>query len=194
MFEKPEDAPIERPTSGSSSGMSALPPQEWRKIRTLVKDTVSEVFDEREQKKADKLMNTVMSLTAQLNLQRAINEGLGSALLNKKKRRKRSKNVFEDLHAKDSVSTTFFSRKKIQEAMDLQKQKDKAKKDEKRQKEVDRKAKEAQCQIKQEVAAAKRLQRQETIALIAAARAAKVRQKEVDNEVRQANQQLNQQL
>jgi hypothetical protein len=77
-------------------------------------------------------MNTVMSLTAQLNLQKTINKGLKSTLLNKKKRRKRSKNVFKELRTKDSVSATFFSPKKIQEAIDLQEQKDKAKIDEKR--------------------------------------------------------------
>jgi hypothetical protein len=49
-----------------------------------------------------------------------INEGLETALLNEKKRRKRSKNVFEELRAEDSVGATFFSPKKIQQALDLQ--------------------------------------------------------------------------
>jgi hypothetical protein len=43
-----------------------------------------------------------------------INEGLETALLNEKKRRKRGKNVFEELRAKDDVGATFFSPKKIQ--------------------------------------------------------------------------------
>jgi hypothetical protein len=59
-------------------------------------------------------MKTVTTLTAELNLQKVINEGLETALLNKKKRRKRGKNTFEELRAEDSVSPTFFSPKKIQ--------------------------------------------------------------------------------
>jgi hypothetical protein len=75
---------------------------------------MDDVLDRHDRKKADKLINTVTTLTAELNLQKVINEGLETALLNKKKRRKRGKNVFEELRAKDSISATSFSPKKIQ--------------------------------------------------------------------------------
>jgi hypothetical protein len=54
-------------------------------------------------------MNTVIALTAELNLAKTVNQGLEAALLNKQKRRKRSRNVFEEIRAKDSNSATFFS-------------------------------------------------------------------------------------
>jgi hypothetical protein len=58
-------------------------------------------------------MNTVFTFAAELTLQRHINEGLEVALLNKKKRRKRGKNVFEELRADDGSGATFFSPNKI---------------------------------------------------------------------------------
>jgi hypothetical protein len=66
-------------------------------------------LDRHDTKKADKLMNTVIALTAELNLAKTINHGLEAALLNKQKRRKRGKNVFEEIRAEDSNGATFFS-------------------------------------------------------------------------------------
>jgi hypothetical protein len=66
-------------------------------------------LDRHDTNKADKLMNTVITLTAELNLVKTINQGLRAALLNEQKRRKRSKDVFEEIRAKDSNGATFFS-------------------------------------------------------------------------------------
>jgi hypothetical protein len=114
--------------------------------------------------------------------------------LNEQKRRKRSKKVFEELRSQDSTAATFFSPTKIQQAIDLQEHKEQAKADEKRQKAIDNEAKKVQHQLRLEEAAAKRVQRQETAASVAVARAAKVRQKEADKDNRLADQQLQQQL
>jgi hypothetical protein len=64
-------------------------------------------------------MNTVLTLATELKLQTSVNQGLEAALLNRKKRRKRGKNVFEELRAEDGTSATFFSPTKIQRAIDL---------------------------------------------------------------------------
>jgi hypothetical protein len=109
IFKKAEYGPISRPTSISNSGMSAIPSEDWQRIGRLM----DAVLDRHDQKKADKLMNTVTTLTAELNLQKTINEGLESALLNEKKRHKRGRNVFEELRAEDGVCATSFCPKKI---------------------------------------------------------------------------------
>jgi hypothetical protein len=85
----------------------------------LVKESVSELLDERDKKKADKLMNTALGLATQLTLQTTINKGLEQALLNEKKRRKRGKNVLEEIRAEDSHAANFYSPTKIQYAIDL---------------------------------------------------------------------------
>jgi hypothetical protein len=80
-------------------------------------------------------------LTTQLTLQKTINKGLEGALLEEQKRRKRGKNVFEELRAEDGCGATFFSPSKMRRAMDLQLDKDEAKAVEKRQKEAGKQAK-----------------------------------------------------
>jgi hypothetical protein len=45
-----------------------------------MKDTIDNALDVCDRKKADKLVNTFTALTAELNLQKTINQGLEAAL------------------------------------------------------------------------------------------------------------------
>jgi hypothetical protein len=99
--------------STKSVNKSVLALTDRRKVQTLVKESVSGALDERDQKNYNKLMNTILTFAAELTIQRHIDEGLEAALLDEKKRRKCSKNVFEELHAEDGFGATFFSPNKI---------------------------------------------------------------------------------
>nr|POE44883.1 hypothetical protein CFP56_78935 [Quercus suber] len=148
-----------RPESKDSSSSSALSTTDWRKIRSLLKEVVTEVVDEQEQQKVHKLNNAILTITTQNALLKAQNQGFKSALIIEKKRRKRGRGLFEELRAVDSQGATFFSPTKIQQAKDLQVQRDRAKEEAQQQKVAQSIAKKLDLQLQQEVAIAKRLER-----------------------------------
>jgi hypothetical protein len=92
---KPQNDEIARPYSNQSSGSSAISALDWQKIRALLQ----EVTQEGEVCKVNKMNKTITTLTTQNTLLKAENEGLRQTIYAKKKRRKRSKGLFEGLRA-----------------------------------------------------------------------------------------------
>ena len=77
-----ERAPSPRPESRESTGSSALSASDWRAIRKLLKEVVSEVYDEHQQGKVKKLSNTMYDLSTQNILLKHENQGFKEALYN----------------------------------------------------------------------------------------------------------------
>ncbi|EMC94104.1 hypothetical protein BAUCODRAFT_75417, partial [Baudoinia panamericana UAMH 10762] len=112
------------------------------------------------------------------------------ALVYKKKRRKRSKHLFEDLRAQDGQGSTFYSPMKIQQAKDYLVKKEQAKVAVAEQKRLEADARVLQKQLQQRAAAEKKEARQQQQQARAAAAAVEVRRKSVTKEVNQSNRQL----
>jgi hypothetical protein len=73
----------------------------------MFKEVVGQVLDEADQKKADKLMNTMLVMATKLTLQKHMNKGLAEALKDEKKRRKRgTKASFEKWQDSSQTTTT----------------------------------------------------------------------------------------
>ena len=108
-----------RPVSQGSSNSSVLSASDWRTIRKLLKEVVSEVYDEHDQGKAQKLSNTLCNITTQNVILKAENQGYKEALYNEKKHRKRGKQLFEELRAQEGGGAVFFSPTKIEAAKTL---------------------------------------------------------------------------
>ena len=125
---KPSDLPPEssdlpsdeRPSSGSSSGNSAISMNDWRKLRAMVNDVVASQNLQKEKK----LVDTVIDLSTSNAMLQARLEGLEQALIDEKKKRKRGKGLFEELRGIEGQGAMFFSPSKIQQAKDLQQQKE----------------------------------------------------------------------
>lgn len=124
LFKKSAPPPFEesRPTSNHST-KSAISASDWRSIRALVKDVLSEQTDS----KVLKLNNTILTLTTEVTLLKHQNDGFKRALTNEKKKRKRNKGLFEEIRAQDGHGATFFSPTKIQSAKDVLAAKEEAK-------------------------------------------------------------------
>ena len=88
-----------RPRSQESSSSSVLSSSDWRKIRKLIKEVVSEVYDESDKRKAQKLNNTFIHLTTENQLLKIQNQGFKDALYFEQKKRKRGKQLFEEVRA-----------------------------------------------------------------------------------------------
>jgi hypothetical protein len=114
-----------RPIS-SQSQASALSASEWRAIRKLMKEVVSEVHDTHDSK-VNQLNNTMLHLTTEISLLRSENIGMRQALYTEQKRRKRGKGLFEEIRAVDGHGATFFSPMKIEQAKAQLLSKDQAK-------------------------------------------------------------------
>ena len=124
IFDKSESA-SSRPTSAQSQ-RSALSASEWRAIRTLVSEVVTEIHDKHDSK-VQQLNNTVLHLTTEISLLRSENTGMKQALYVEQKRRKRGKGLFEEIRAIDGHGATFFSPLKIEQAKAHLQSKDQAK-------------------------------------------------------------------
>jgi hypothetical protein len=110
--------PDERPSSSESS-KSVLKAEDWRRIRNLLKEVVTDIYDERTQK----LNNTLMALSTENILLQLRCKGLEDALVNEKKRRKRGKPLLLEL---DDGGGVFYSPSKVQRARELQLEKEEA--------------------------------------------------------------------
>jgi hypothetical protein len=110
-----------RPSSSDSS-RSILQAEDWRKIERLLKDVVTDVYA----KNTKKLSSTMHHLSTENILLKLRCQGLESALLNEKKKRQRGKALQFNLPPPEHGGAVFYSLRKVQQARDLQKQKDEA--------------------------------------------------------------------
>ncbi|KAI9037671.1 uncharacterized protein KD926_000087 [Aspergillus affinis] len=110
-----------RPSSSGSS-RSALGAEDWRKIERLLKHAVTDLYDQ----KAEKLNSTMHALSTENIILKLRCQGLEAALLQEKKKRKRGKPLLFELQAPEDGYAVFYSPNKIQQARDLQAEKDEA--------------------------------------------------------------------
>jgi hypothetical protein len=104
----------ERPSSSDSSD-SILMAEDWRKIRSLIKEVVSNILDKRVQK----LNDTVQHLAASNIILEARITGYQQALQNEKKKRQRGKPLFQRLNTPEESKAIFYSPTKIKAAREL---------------------------------------------------------------------------
>ena len=114
IFNRQLDQHQTEPRPPSSSGSSNLSASEWRKIKSLVKEAMSE----QDERQVQKLTNTILAITTENAILKAQNTGYVAALNNEKQRRKRGKHLFKEFRAQDGQGATFFSPAKIQSAKD----------------------------------------------------------------------------
>ena len=105
-----------RPSSKQSSNSAALSLISIQAVRELV----LEVSNQQNSAKVRQLENTIISLQNTVTLQEQKIKDLEASLKHEKKRRKRGKGLFEQLRANNGYGAMFFSPSKIQEARDLQ--------------------------------------------------------------------------
>ncbi|KAI9037196.1 uncharacterized protein KD926_000769 [Aspergillus affinis] len=110
-----------RPSSSESS-RSVLGAEDWRKIERLLKHAVVDLYDQ----KAKKLSSTMHCLSTENVLLKLRCQGLEEALLQEKKKRQRGKPLLSELRAPEDGYAVFYSPKKIQQARDLQAERDEA--------------------------------------------------------------------
>ncbi|EED15568.1 pogo transposable element, putative [Talaromyces stipitatus ATCC 10500] len=113
-------SPQSRPSSSGSTA-SIIQPEDWRHLSRIVKEAVNDVYD----KKSKKLSNEVHRIQAENALLKAQVEGLQRTVVNLKKRQNKKKPLLLDLHSEKEGGAIFFSPSKVQQARDLQLQKDK---------------------------------------------------------------------
>ncbi|EED11636.1 conserved hypothetical protein [Talaromyces stipitatus ATCC 10500] len=113
--QKPEILP-----SSSESSASIIKAEDWRRISKLVKDAVSNVYEE----KAHQLHDTMLHLSTENILLKAQVEGLQRGISNINKRQAKKRTLLLDLPAENEGGAIFFSPSKVQQARDLQLQKD----------------------------------------------------------------------
>jgi hypothetical protein len=117
-FSREED---QRPSSSDSS-RSILQAEDWRRIERLLKQVVSDVYDQN----TKKLSCTMHHLSTENILLKLRCQGLENALLNEQKKRQRGKPLAFNLPASEDGNAVFYSPKKVQQARDLQAEKEKA--------------------------------------------------------------------
>jgi hypothetical protein len=137
------------------------------------------------------MKNTILTLTTQNTLLKHKNEGLKQTVYTKKKRRKRSKGLFKELRAQDSQGGLFMSPNKVQQALDLQAQREEQKRQEQAAKEVAKQEKQEKKQEQEVERLRKRLLRQEQQLKKKAAEAAAKAEKELSKNTLKASAQLN---
>ncbi|EED23505.1 conserved hypothetical protein [Talaromyces stipitatus ATCC 10500] len=108
-----------RPSSASSTA-SILLPEEWRDIRKLLR----KIGGKNPSKDFKMLSNTVMELTTEVILLRLQLERAEKALLNEKRRRIRKRPLLLGLPNENEGGAIFFSFSKIQQARELQQQRE----------------------------------------------------------------------
>jgi hypothetical protein len=150
-----------RPSSSEPTA-SAIRAEDWRRIRKLVREAVSDEFDQ----KAQQLNNTLQSLSTQNILLTNELRGIKNALMHAKKRQTKKKPLLLDLPAEENDGALFMSPSKVQQARDLVLQKDEAaaqekahKDDKKLQQELAKQAKEMEKAERAQIRKEKREQR-----------------------------------
>lgn len=141
-FTKKEDS---RPSSSESS-RSVLGAEDWRRIERLLKQVVTDVYDQNTRK----LSSTMHNLSTENILLKLRCQGLERALLHEKKKRQRGKPLQFQLQAPEDGNAVFYSPNKVQEARMLQIQKEKAIEDAKISKEAEKQRKRQEKEAKQQ--------------------------------------------
>lgn len=105
----------ERPSSSESS-RSILQAEDWRRIERLLKDVVSDFYDQN----TKKLSSTIHHLSTENILLKLRCQGLEKAISTEQKKRQRGKPITFELQAPQDGGAVFYSPKKIQQFRDLQ--------------------------------------------------------------------------
>lgn len=175
----------ERPSSSESSG-SVLSAKDWRRIEKLLHQVVEDIYDSR----AQKLSNSIHSLSVQNMLLKMQNEGLKKQIVNEKKKRKRGKPLLLEPPKNHDGGALFWSPNKVQQARERQAQKDEAAEVLRQQKEDDWLRKEAEKAEKARMLEERKRMRSTTKEIRLQQQQEKQRQKEEAKIAKQANQQL----
>ncbi|EED19145.1 conserved hypothetical protein [Talaromyces stipitatus ATCC 10500] len=153
--------------SSSDSAASITKVDGCRRIRKLVREVVTDIYD----KKAQKLNDTMLHLSTENILLKTQVEGLQRALITAKKCPNKEKSLLLDLPTQNEGGAIFFSPPKVQQARDLQLQKDEdaaheqARKDNKKlQQQLTKQAKELEKAEKAQIWQQQREQRQQEAA------------------------------
>lgn len=150
-----KDADPSRPGSKSSSNSAASASMNPQAIRQLVLN----VAKKQESKKIRKLQNTCSKLQNTVTLQAKRIQDLEASIQHEKKRRKRGKALFKQLRADDGYGAMFFSPAKIQQARDLQAEREAQKQAEQASKQLTKEQKNHDKALKQQEDAQKKQQR-----------------------------------
>ena len=111
-FTKEKD---QRPSSSESS-RSILQTENWRRIERLLKQTVSDIYNQN----TKKLSSTIYYLFTENILLKLQNKNFENALRNKQKKRQRGKPLQLQLQLFENRNAIFYSPKKIQQIQNLQ--------------------------------------------------------------------------
>jgi len=139
-----DDKTTERPSSSDSS-TSVLSAGDWRKIERLLHEADDNIYD----KKDAALSQALHSMSVETTLLRHENNQLKKALINEKKRRQSRRPLLLEQLADYHGGVIWYSPRKVQEARDLQAQKDEEKKQKEEAKQASRLLKEQQKKEKQ---------------------------------------------
>jgi hypothetical protein len=113
--------PEERPSSSESS-KSVLQAEDWWRIEILLRKVVSDVYHQ----DTKILSSTMHHLSTENIILKLRCQGLEEALVNEKKRHQRGKPLLLQLQDAESGNAVFYSPRKIQQARDLQREKEEA--------------------------------------------------------------------
>ena len=147
---------------------------------------VEDIYDSR----AQKLSNSIHSLSVQNMLLKMQNEGLKKQIVNEKKKRKRGKPLLLEPPKNHDGGALFWSPNKVQQARERQAQKDEAAEVLRQQKEDDRLRKEAEKAEKARMLEERKRMRSTAKEIRLQQQQEKQRQKEEAKIAKQANQQL----
>ncbi len=168
------------PSSSRETSISALSGDDWRKLDRLVRSAVSEqgAIESR------KLRSSLHHIAVQNELLRAEIDGLRSALVVKKRHKKKSKVL--DLQQREEYhgGAVFWSPRKIREARYRERIQQQLKQDEQLQKAEEKQLKDSARLYKQKIAIEKRTAREADQAAKAQAKAEQVAAKQAEKEAR----------
>jgi len=117
--------PGPRPPSNTSS-TSTIPPNDWKRIDKALKDVVGPIVD----RSTQQLQKSIDNLCASHQLQAVRIQALEEQIELQKRANPRGRGLFDELRQRQDNKAFIFSPKKIQEAKQLQAERDQAKEDE----------------------------------------------------------------
>ncbi|CEL07079.1 hypothetical protein ASPCAL10244 [Aspergillus calidoustus] len=138
--------PESRPSTSESS-RSVLSAEDWKRIENLLRGVVTDVYNEN----TKKLRLTMHHLSTENILLKLRCEGLETALQNEKKKRQRGKPLQLQLQAPEDGGAVFYSPQKIQQARDLQLEKERAANELKASKELQKVRRQEAKELKQQL-------------------------------------------
>jgi hypothetical protein len=139
---EPESGP-----STSESSRSILGAEDWKRIEKLLRCVVTDVYNEN----TKKLRLTMHHLSTENILLKLRCDGLETALQNENKKRQRGKPLQFQLQAPEDGGAVFYSPHKIQQARDLQLEKERAADEVKASKELQKLRRQQEKEVKQQL-------------------------------------------